>query len=209
MHRADQSVQNAHVAATMARAPSPEMRSACSRWGGGQVMRDEVLGAGVEVDFGAAATELDLRHGQIRLEDEPVGTAVDDAVAVVLHLEPGDRAAVVEAGPEVDGDTHRSALAAKEPQQLALAALVVVIACEAVGEHQHAARRGREPGLEHVGRRQVPPHHGVRLGRRDAEVATAIPVELPGEHGTCVEAFEAAPIDGAVARDRARRTDSR
>ena len=87
----------------------------------------------------AAATELDLGHGQVRLEDEPVGPAVDDAVAVVLHLEPGNRAAVVEAGPEVDARPDRSRARTEAAEQLTLAALVVVIAhCEAVDEHQRA-----------------------------------------------------------------------
>ena len=117
--------------------------------------RNEALVTGRQRGLRATTADLDLCHGQIRLQDEAIGAAVHDAGLVVEHLEPGDGEAVVEARPEFDADPDRAAFAAHEAQELGVAPLVVVFAhCEAVDEHQRSMF-GLEAGLEHIGRRSV------------------------------------------------------
>ncbi|MDP9426561.1 MAG: hypothetical protein M3P37_11170 [Actinomycetota bacterium] len=83
----------------------------------------------------AAAAYLDLGKGQLGLEHEGVGAAVDDTDVVPPHLEARDGESVVEPGGELQPHPHTACLAAHEAEQLVVGVGAGGVGCASADRH--------------------------------------------------------------------------
>jgi len=115
------------------------------------------------------------------------------------------RQPIVEAGFELHRQLYLAGFAAHDANELSAGARFHVAATQCdrhqVGEGQDT-RSGSETSLQDVGSRQVPARHLIAPGWRHPEMTTLAPVEPAAEGWSRIEAPEAAPIDGAVPRDK-------
>ena len=169
--------------------------------------RHEGVVPGAERAPPRAAPGVALGQRDLGLEHQRVGAAVDDPAVGTVHLHAGRGQAVVEAGLELERDLDLAGLAVDQAQQLVVGTGPRGVAEQrAATDHQavgdrDAAAAGGHARLQHVGAWQVAAADRVGGARGgDAEVAAPGPVEQPGEHRPGVEAVEAAPVDGPVAR---------
>src|SRR5207247_4863874 len=169
---------------------------------------DERLLAGAQRAVALGRRPLSVAEGKLALEDERVGSSVDDHQIVGDLVEPWRRQAVVEAWNELDLDGDLALGAAGDPNQLVIGMGSVRVLAglgdtvgEEIGEDERPRRR-LEGGLEDVRSGQIAPRRLVVVVEgRDAEEPRLRPVEDPGEHRTRLEAMEGAPVDRAVLRD--------
>ena len=147
---------------------------------------------------------FDLLHGGGAVDPEGVGAAVGEPRMRVFQVRVGDDGAVVEAGVALERETHAAADALQDTGHPQVGASFVVLRRPRWGMGGHEIRKRRQPcarpegGLQHVGGRQVASGDGPHLLGSYAEVAACLGVQNAVENAGAVEAWKAAPVDGAV-----------
>ena len=124
---------------------------------------DEGLLAGTQGSVSVGRGALGVAEGQLALQHQRVGAAVDDHEVVGERLEPRRRQAVVEARDELHLHRDLAVGAAGDPDQLVVGVRSVRVLTrlrhakgEEIRQHERAGWRP-EGRLEHVRSRQVAP----------------------------------------------------